>query len=118
MKTSKSIDNAEMNNEFAYSNGVTLQSVDGVSSSMDDLAECVVKDPMLVAKLNALGFKSKNPNGMTYKEAIMCSQIANAVKGDLRSYKAVVEMMRQDKTPPIVGFFGNGQRTVMDITER
>ena len=64
--------------------------IKSVSGSMDDLTDCVVNDPTLVARLNALGFKSKNPNGMTYKEAIMCSQIANAVKGDLKSYKAVV----------------------------
>lgn len=87
-----------------------------ISGSMDDLTDCVVNDPGLVDKLNALGFRSKNPKGMTYKEAIMCSQIANAVKGDLKSYRAVVEMMRPNKTPPLVSYL-SGEKSALDFLE-
>lgn len=67
------------------------------TSSVDDLANCVVANPNLVSQFKALGFKSKNPEGMTFKEAMICSQIASAIKGDLRSYRAVMDYTDKQK---------------------
>ena len=67
------------------------------TSSVDDLANCVVANPNLVSQFKALGFRSKNPEGMTFKEAMICSQIASAIKGDLRSYRAVMDYADKQK---------------------
>ena len=60
------------------------------TSTVDDLLDCQVQNPNLVNQLTALGFRSKNPEGMTYREAIIAGQITNAVRGDIDAYKAVM----------------------------
>ena len=81
-----------------------------MSATVDELADCVLNNPALVGQLNALGFKSKNPNGMTFKEAMICSQIANAIKGDLKSYRAVMDYTEKKSTMPLKNFVdGNAQ---------
>lgn len=84
------------------------------STTMNDLADCVVEDQALVARLNAMGFKTKNPKGFTYREAMMCSLIANAVRGDLKSNNAVLEMMQSEKKPPLVSYLGGEQSEFED----
>ena len=73
--------------------------IESTSGIVDDLTGCIVNNPMLIAQLKALGFKSKNPEGMTFKEAMICSQIANAVRGDLKSYQEVMKYSKASKTP-------------------
>lgn len=73
--------------------------IENVSGSVDELADCVLNNPVLVAQLKALGFESKNPNGMTFREAMICSQIANAVRGDLKAYQEVMKYTKTQKSP-------------------
>ena len=68
------------------------------TSSVDDLLDCKMQNTSLVNQLKALGFKSKDPEGMTFREAIICGQITQAVKGDLKAYRAVMDYAGKDKT--------------------
>lgn len=75
-----------------------------ISGTVDDFMNSVMNNPVLAAQMEALGFKSKNPGGMTFKEVMICSQIANAVKGDTRAYKAIMEHSESDNRLPLERF--------------
>lgn len=79
-------------------------------ANVDYLADCVVKNPGLIAQLEQLGFKSKNPEGMTFREAMMCSQISSAVRGDIDAYKAVMNYSGGKKSRPIDRLLEDGNR--------
>ena len=79
------------------------------ASTVDDLLDCYVQNLNLVKQLKALGFKPKNAKGMTYREAIICGQITNAVRGDLDAYKAVMADAGKKEKMPLEEFvLGNG----------
>ena len=86
------------------------------TSLVDGLLDCVVQNPKLVSQFNQLGFKSRNPEGMTYREAIVCGQIANAVKGNTRAYIAVMESVNKEERMPLEEFvLGNGHYPMEDL---
>ena len=75
------------------------------SATVSDMLENVVESPAVVQGLTALGFKSKNPGGMTFKEAIIASQISNAVRGDLQSYRSVMDYAEKgQESSPLLDF--------------
>lgn len=77
---------------------------DNKSATVKDLMSCVVNNPPLVSQLKALGFKSKNPEGMTFEEAMIASQISSAIRGDFRSYQIVMENAKNDGLTPLEKF--------------
>lgn len=81
--------------------------------NIEDFADCAVTDELLLAKLAALGFQSNNPKGMTYKEAMLCSLIANAAQGNLKAYEAIANTVDKKKDPPLVSFLRGEQDTVL-----
>ena len=56
---------------------------------MADLAKNKMNNPGLVDSLTKLGFKTEDPEGMTFEEAMEASQIASAVRGNLKAYQAI-----------------------------
>ena len=75
------------------------------SATVNEMAGCVIGNKTLVAQLEAMGFKSKNPGGMTFKEAIIASQIGNAMKGDIQAYRAVMDYAEKDtESSPLIDF--------------
>lgn len=75
------------------------------SASVNEMAECIVKNPSLIKQLEGLGFQTKNPSGMTFKEAIIASQIESAMKGDLQAYRAVMDYAGKDEEScPLLDF--------------
>jgi hypothetical protein len=70
-------------------------------SNVEYLADCVVNNPALINQFEALGFRSQNPDGMTFREAMMCSQIASAVKGDIKAYRAVMDYAEEKRMRPL-----------------
>ena len=78
------------------------------SGTVNEMANCVVKNKALVHQLEQLGFVSKNPDGMTFKEVMICSQIANAAKGDLDSYRAIMDYKDQDLSGSPLESYLNG----------
>lgn len=88
------------------------------SGNVDDLANCVMINPTLVSQLEALGFKSKNPGGgMTFKEAMICSQIANAVRGDIDAYRAVMDYAGCDKKTPLEKFINDVETGFLEVLQ-
>ena len=86
-----------------------------VSGGVDDLANCVMVNPGLVSQMEALGFRSKNPEGMTFKEAMICSQIANAVRGDIKAYRAVMDYADVPKKTPLEAFLDGTSGDVLKV---
>ena len=83
-------------------------------ADVDYLADCVVNNPALVRQLEQLGFKSKNPEGMTFREAMMCSQISNAIKGDIKAYRAVMDYAGEKGARPIDRLLQNNRKGPID----
>lgn len=88
---------------------------ENVSGTVEELANCVLNNPVLVAQLKSLGFESKNPAGMTFKEAMICSQIANAIRGDLKSYQAVMEYSKKEARMPLKEFVNGGGKIPLSM---
>ena len=83
-------------------------------SSVDDLMNCVVNNPNLIRQLESLGFKSKNKGGMTYREAMICGQITNAVKGDLKAFRAVMDYAEKQEQMPLEDYVRGSMSLVME----
>ena len=74
------------------------------SNAVSDMMSCTMNNPALVAQLKALGFESKNPDGMTFEEAMICSQISMAVRGDYKAYQTVMGMRENEAVSPLEKF--------------
>jgi hypothetical protein len=83
-------------------------------ADVDYLADCVVNNPALIGQLEQLGFKSKNPKGMTFREAMMCSQISNAIRGDIKAYRAVMDYAGEKRMRPIDKLLQNNRKRPID----
>lgn len=79
-------------------------------STVDDLANCTVVDPALVQEMESAGFRTKNPDGMTYRELMICSQIMNAAKGDVQAFRSLMDHMNGAEDYPLVSFVRNNFR--------
>ena len=90
----------------------------GNKGVVGDLAGCVVKNKALVQQLKQLGFESKNEDGMTFEEAMICSQIASAIKGDLKAYKAIMSSKPIEKGgSPLDSFLDGNSDILENLTE-
>lgn len=59
--------------------------------SVRAIADQQVRSSPFVSKMKQLGFSAEG--SMTFEEAMICSQIANAIKGDSKSFTAVMEQL-------------------------
>ena len=84
---------------------------------VQELMACRVNNPALVQQMQMLGFKPKDPDGgMTFEEVMVASQISNAVRGDFRSYQAVIEHAKGDDLTPLEAFVRNNIKPVEEST--
>lgn len=75
------------------------------SATVNDMANCVVRGSTTVERLETMGFKTKNQSGMTFKEAIIARQIEKALRGDLASYRAIMDYAdKEDDSCPLFDF--------------
>ena len=64
---------------------------------VNDLADCKMNNAALEKQLKQLGFKSKDPNGMTFQEAMICSLMAGAIKGDTKASREILKYYSFDQ---------------------
>lgn len=66
------------------------------SGGVSDMLDCVINNQTLVDRLTSMGFQSKNPSGMTYKEAVFAQQVLKASKGDSQAYNSVMGSLNKN----------------------
>lgn len=69
----------------------------------DYLADCKLHNPELEHKLKQLGFVPKEADAITFREAMACSLISSAVKGDISAYKTLMGN-KKDERPPLQAY--------------
>lgn len=71
------------------------------SKDIRELAEEKVNNPNLHRGLLMNGFRPANGDYFTFDEAMQCSQISSALRGDLDAYNAVMKQMKEKKKSPL-----------------
>ena len=67
------------------------------AQKIEDFLGCVVESPVLLSQLSQLGFKTEEP--MTFEDALICSQISSAVRGDVNAYKQITGLRKMSSMP-------------------
>lgn len=88
------------------------------NNSVGDMMSCTIINPTLTRQLEAMGFKPQSQGGMTFEEAMICSQISRAISGDQRAYENIMAHSKKKEVMPLEDFIKwNGNEGVEECQE-